>query len=141
MDNLIACHGDETTYEADAVYDNYDGQKYLENVTDWATDMPGSYLDTGISDGPDEPTYTVGTEAYNHRSGQRYFTNIRTNHGNARTDSGKANGQRATTIARTRVRRMKDASLQVIRKDSYQHGNTKSQDGLIGKNLADGSRL
>jgi len=91
--NLID-FSDCPAYESDAVYYNYDDQRYLGRITYWASDYHHTYLDTQRFDDPNEPVYTVGfTNLGTLSVDHLYYTYIRTAYGNANTDKGKVVGQ------------------------------------------------
>jgi Right handed beta helix region len=82
------------TYEPDAVFNNLDGQSYFGRKMSFASNLPRRYDDTRFDDNPDTPTYTVGSgDATQLVADRLYFTLMRTNPGNAVSDTGSLNAQ------------------------------------------------
>jgi parallel beta-helix repeat protein len=96
IDDLKDCdsHFKNSTYEPDAVFDNYDGLHYFGQKRSWASNLPRKYSDTRFSDNSNEPTYTIGSGDYFKLvGGKRYYTLMRMAAGNATTDRGKVQAQ------------------------------------------------
>lgn len=90
---------DDVTYEAESIYDNYDGRTFLGGKVDWSSNMPKDYFDTNFLDKANELNIAVGTsDARLLRPNVVYWTLVRTRLGNASTDRGKVQGQRGDRL-------------------------------------------
>lgn len=98
LDVLKRC-GNGVTMEPDAVFNNFDDQHYLGDITGWASDLPDDYKDTQVSDciplfPCNRKTYTVGTaDVQRLQANTAYYTLIRTKPGNASSDTAALNFQ------------------------------------------------
>lgn len=103
LDVLKGC-GNGVTIEADAVFNNFDGQQYLGEIVGWASNLPDDYKDTQAFDclpllPCNRRIYTVGSaDVQRLQANFAYYTLIRTKPGNASSDTAALNFQGGTRL-------------------------------------------
>lgn len=86
----------DSTFEPDALFYNYDAMAYGDAPSGyWASDLPDPYVDTQLSDSPNEKAVTVGSgRAVMLTSGRIYYTVTRMTNGGGNSSWIKLSAQR-----------------------------------------------